>query len=132
MLKYYILRPDHTVVTAINFEEWVRWYETADRRVALTEAKPRVWVSTVFLGLDHSWMGGPPKIFETMVWRDLPESEQKDGYLGKIKVEWLDYQERCSTWEQAEAQHADAIARVSLKQGLSGRFVALADELDDS
>jgi hypothetical protein len=50
-------------------------------------------VSTVFLGLDHSWWpDSPPHLFETMV---LPDAELV---------------ERCSTWEQAERQHADAVA----------------------
>ncbi len=26
-----------------------------------------LWVSTVFLCLDHGWMGGPPVLFETMI-----------------------------------------------------------------
>jgi len=45
-------------------------------------------VSTVFLGLDHSWSDGPPLVFETMV---LPEGE---------------ICHRASTWEQAEQMHA--------------------------
>jgi hypothetical protein len=36
------------------------------KRVAETQIGP-YWVSTVWLGLDHSFMEGPPLIFETMV-----------------------------------------------------------------
>ena len=46
-----------------------------------------LWVSTVFLGLDHRH--GDPLLFETMIF---------DG--GKD-----DYQVRTSTWGQAEAAH---------------------------
>lgn len=53
-------------------------------------------VSTVWLGLDHSFSPyGPPIIFETMIW-------DKDG-------NWLDYQERYATEEEALAGHAKAI-----------------------
>lgn len=49
-------------------------------------------VSTVFLGLDHSYNpSGPPILFETMI---FPEAE----VFG-----------RCSTLEQAKAMHAAAI-----------------------
>ena len=53
---------------------WARWFETADRRVALTEVSG-IRVSTVFLGLDYRFSGeGPPLLlFETMTfprWRE--------------------------------------------------------------
>jgi hypothetical protein len=53
-----------------------------------------VEVSTVFLGLDHAWGKGPPMLFETMIFGG--EHDQ--------------YQERCSTWEQAEEMHRRACA----------------------
>lgn len=50
-------------------------------------------ISTVFLGLDHSFThGGEPIIFETMIFGG--EHDQ--------------YQDRCSTWEQAEKMHLKA------------------------
>jgi hypothetical protein len=56
-----------------------------------------VRVSTVFLGLDHSWLSdGPPLIFETMIFGG-PHS---------------DHQTRASTWDEAERQHAEAVAMV--------------------
>lgn len=74
---------------------WARWFETAERHVAqdyIGEAR----VSTVFLGLDHSFGSGPPLLFETMIFGG-PHN---------------DYQERYSTWEEAEAGHAKALALV--------------------
>jgi len=52
----------------IDFKEWGRLSDDDDyRRIGLTEIGPYT-VSTVWLGLDHSYMGGgPPIIFETMV-----------------------------------------------------------------
>jgi hypothetical protein len=47
-------------------------------------------VSTIFLGLDRRFEGeGPPILFETMV------------FGGKHDQ----YQERCATWDEAEAMH---------------------------
>lgn len=60
-----------------------------DRRVGQTE-KGDVKVSTVFLALDHRFNDqGPPLLFETMIF-----GGEHDGY-----------QDRCSTWEQAEVMH---------------------------
>ena len=52
-----------------------------------------VLISTVFLGLDHSWNGGEPLLFETMI------------FGGKYDGEMC----RCSTWQQAEIMHNDVI-----------------------
>jgi hypothetical protein len=50
----------------VTIDEYARTMET-NRRVALTEVKPYL-VSTVFLGLNHSFNeNDPPLIFETMV-----------------------------------------------------------------
>ena len=74
--------------------EWSNWYEKGNdnRRVAHT-ALGKTNVSTVFLGLDHSFGGGKPLLFETMI------------FGGKHD----EYQERCSTWEEAEEMHKRAV-----------------------
>lgn len=66
------------------------------KHVAVTKAldDPETWVSTVWLGLDHSWSGGPPLIFETMIF---------GGPLDQ------DYQQRYSTVEEARAGHERAV-----------------------
>lgn len=54
----------------ISLQDWMMFLscETADpRRVALDEFPGGSRVSTVWLGLDHSFGAGPPLIFETMV-----------------------------------------------------------------
>ena len=74
-----------------NTMEWAQWFETADRNVRSTilgEAR----VSTVFLGLDHSFGDGPPLLFETMIFGGSHD----------------EYQDRCSTWDEAEAMHIRA------------------------
>lgn len=62
----------------------------SDRRVGLDVLEDGTRVSTVWLGLDHSFGDGPPLIFETMV--NLP----KHGWTDQV---------RYSTLEQAEDGH---------------------------
>lgn len=95
MSDLYIL-DGKTPVRATSVEAWARWFETVERHVAdLRDGDIRV--STVFLGIDHPFPGGPPLLFETMVF-----GGPLDGEL-----------ERCSTWEEAEQMHHDMVTRVT-------------------
>jgi hypothetical protein len=73
--------------------DWARWLETADRHVGDTRIGV-LRVSTVFLGLDHSFGRGEPLLFETMIFGD-----GEDGY-----------QVRTPTWDAAQKAHAEAVA----------------------
>ena len=68
-MEYYILNGQE-VVTA-EMKEWAEFYGEADKRIVqqeVIESKGTEYrVSTVFLGIDHAWYGGPPLLFETMV-----------------------------------------------------------------
>ena len=75
--------------------EWGRWYETsADaRRVAATtliaddSGNARVWVSTVFLGLDqNNFVDGPAILWETMVF-GVPLYEEHRRYASRDEAE---------------------------------------------
>jgi hypothetical protein len=82
--------------------KWAKWFETSrEERIVLKNKilKGTVEVSTVFLGLDHSFGRGRPLIYETMI------------FGGKYD----DYQDRYSTKEEAVAGHAQA-----MKLALSG------------
>jgi hypothetical protein len=88
--------------TAVRIEgdiiECAMRFEAMDRRVAETKVLGMCCVSTIFLGLDHSWHGGPPVLFETMAfWRG------EHGYE----------QTRSSTWLEAQKQHAAMCAEVA-------------------
>lgn len=96
MIGTYIL-DGHTPVPCEDTVTWGHWFKKAKRHVALDEVDGHR-VSTVFLGIDHSFSGGTPILFETMVFRGYSSSDLAC--------------ERCSTWEQAEAQHAAMVARV--------------------
>lgn len=67
---YVLGGPDgHTPIPEEDFLKWGEWLETAERHVAQTRIG-NVWVSTVFLGLDHNFFGeGPPILFETMIFQ---------------------------------------------------------------
>jgi len=78
-----------------DLETWGRWFENFDnRRVALDVLPRGIQVSTVFLGLDHSWLeDSPPLVFETMIFGG--DHDQ--------------YQARYSTWDEAVSGHQQAV-----------------------
>ncbi|MGF6641802.1 hypothetical protein [Paraburkholderia sp. MM6662-R1] len=97
-MKHYILI-DRQIREA-SLMEWARWYELTakqddgigDRRVASTHVS-NIWVSTVFLGIDHNFFGdGPPILFETMCFID-DEMADPSQML------------RYCTWDEAHAGH---------------------------
>lgn len=95
----YILK-DKKPIVCPDLIEWGTWFETPDsRRVAQTSIDG-VNVLTVFLGFDHQFGEGAPLLFETMI------------FGGKHN----EYQDRCSTWEEAEAMHQKAIDLVKSDQ----------------
>ena len=91
MARLYTLR-DHEPVPCADILEWGRWFESADRHVG-SDYLGTIHVSTVFLGLNHQYGGGPPLLFETMIF---------GGPLDQ-------YTERYSTWTEAEAGHRRAV-----------------------
>jgi hypothetical protein len=73
--------------------KWGRWMEDGNRQVALDSVGGGAYVSTVFLGLDHSFGDGPPLLYETMIF-----GGRHDGY-----------QERYATREEALEGHRRAL-----------------------
>jgi len=90
----YILKGKR-VVKETDLLKWAGWFETAKRHVA-NDSIEKIRVSTVFLGMDHNWGEGKPLLFETMIFEG-----KHDGY-----------QERYSTWEEAEVGHKKAVSLV--------------------
>jgi len=84
--------------------KWAEWFEKSsvdDSRIVARTQVGGILISTVFLALDHSFnFSNDPEIlpilFETMAFKG-----------GKGDDTW-----RCGTWEEAEAQHAAAVAQV--------------------
>lgn len=88
---------DGVPVVVSDINEWARWHKNQDnRRVALDTLAGGVQVSTVFLGIDHSFGGDTPILYETMVFGGVLSDEC----------------ERYATRKEAEAGHAAMIKRV--------------------
>lgn len=97
---WYILNPDKTV-KPVDLHGWARWIEQDDMRHVVAHTmlnNEEIFVSTIFIGFDQntSLVGGPPILFETMVF---------GGKHDKM-------QERCRTWKEAVKQHNRILALV--------------------
>jgi hypothetical protein len=98
----------------ISHEEYMALLYDGDldyKRVAETDIETEnVWVSTVWLGMDHGYGmdGGDPLIFETMVFATL-ETDELD--MGGI---WVD---KSASEAEAQATHEHAVA-----MAYAGRF----------
>jgi len=97
-MNYYILVDKKPVaVDRLPFG----FFRQSDRIVAKTDIND-ISISTVFLGIDHSFGGEIPILFETMV------------FGGELDQEM----DRYTTWEEAEAGHKWMIERVKNTQFL--------------
>lgn len=94
------------VIPVANVEEWVTGF---GHRVDLTEIGP-IMVSTVFLGIDHNLFaeGEAPILFETMMYLNDPDAKAALTVADR-PAEFLDYLQRCGTWDEAEQQHSKAV-----------------------
>lgn len=93
MSDCYILDEEKRPVK-VGLYEWGKWIEKNDRHVAYTETELHR-ISTVFLGIDHSYGNGPPVLFETMVF-EIGTDEDVET-------------ERYSSWSEADAGHAGIV-----------------------
>lgn len=94
MLDKYLLK-DGVPVPVDDLMEWAKGFEIENRRVAETIIGD-VRVSTVFLGMDHSFGHGEPVLFETMIFGG----------------EHDEYQERYHTLEESMIGHEKAVSLV--------------------
>jgi hypothetical protein len=95
-MKEYILNEQGEPIIEPDLMKWAQWFKTADRHVA-KEILGDVRISTVFLGLDHSFTGGDPILWETMVFGGEFDGEQN----------------RCSgTRKDAQEMHKKMVATV--------------------
>lgn len=90
MRENYVLDKNRNPVP-VTFDEWLH-HPNKMQRVAASGVEGEIYVSTMFLGIDHRFDDGPPMIFETMI-------------FGGPHDQW---QERCSTWTEAEEMHKRA------------------------
>lgn len=76
MIHYYILDERGEPVIELDLLTWAKWYETAERHVALDDLGELGRVSTVFLGFDHGWHDDRPVLWESMVFGGPLDQEQ--------------------------------------------------------
>ena len=96
MSELYILDEKGRPKPEPDAAKWGQWFETANRSVARDKIGDVV-ISTVFLGLNHAFVGGPPILWETMVFGGPMDQED----------------DRCSgSREQAETMHNEMVERV--------------------
>lgn len=85
----YILDEQGNPVPEPDLLKWAKWFEEAgEKRRIAHDVKGECSVSTVFIGLDHSFGGKSPLLYETMVFGSKE-----------------DIQERYATKEEALAGH---------------------------
>lgn len=93
----YKLDENGNAVEVKDLMEWANWLETANRSIG-KDVVGDVRVSTVFLGLDYSFSGGVPVLWETMVFGGPLDGEE----------------ERYTSKEDALKGHAAMLERVKL------------------
>lgn len=94
---YWILDDAGDPIPVPDAIQWARWFKLNNRHVADETVGP-IRISTIFLGLNHQFFGGPPILFETMTFCS------DDGYESQ--------QFRYSTREEALVGHKRVVAEV--------------------
>lgn len=105
----YILDKDGNPILEPDIFKWARWMEKGKRVIAQTHVG-HYMVSTVFLGLDYSFSGGTPILFESMVFDERKkrgEDEQDDGMFN-----------RYHTRQEAITGHMTIVELVKKKAGI--------------
>ena len=92
-MNYTYILKDGVPVEEPDMSKWGYWFQTG-KRIVQQDDFDDVRVSTVFLGMDHSFGEREPVLWETMI----------------LGGEHDDYQDRCSgTWDDALAMHKKAL-----------------------
>ena len=97
MSKWYILDNNHNPVSAPIMEAAQWMDENPNRKIVKQEYVDDIHVSTVFLGLDHSWTGKIPVLWETMIFGGEHDN----------------YQERYTSYQDALEGHQKALNLVN-------------------
>lgn len=112
MIRYYRMDGSPYPPGDEGLMEWAKDFEESDRIVKQELLWNGIWISTVWLGLDHQYGDGPPLIFETMAFRHIFEETVEPIEFDGIKLPYRSHhpdvgiQERYSTLADAEFGHA--------------------------
>lgn len=108
-MMYYTLDDKHQIVPTTDIMVWGKFRQDHSRRRVAATQVGTIWVSTVFLGIDHGLgeiTGERPVLFETMAFADT-NGEDKSKLGDEIETC------RYCTWDEAVAGHAEMVARLS-------------------
>lgn len=110
MIRYYRLIGKLPVPCDVI--ESALWMKRNSNVVKQTQVGP-LFVSTVFLAIDHNFVPGrEPLLFETMIF-----DGDDDGY-----------QARATTWDVAEKNHEEAVKVAETKVELASKFLMSSKE----
>lgn len=98
MSRLYILDGEGNPEPMPDLATWGQWCMLANRTLQRSEVNGLL-VSTVFLGMDHSYGSGPPLLWETMVFQE--------GSSMDVECQ------RYATRSEALAGHAALVARAT-------------------
>jgi hypothetical protein len=107
---WYILNENHDPVPEPDVLKAAEWFDNFANRVVMQHEIGESFVSTVFIGLDHSFGSGPPILFETLI---------QGGPLD-------DHMERYATWGEAVAGHTALLRALAEPTGQPFTEVAVA------
>ena len=98
-MKHWILVNDK--LKEVGLMTWMKWFQNGDSpgRITARTQVGKILISTVFLGIDHSFGGKKPVLWETMI-------------FGSKKKLLADYQARYSSLEDAKTGHKIAVQMV--------------------
>lgn len=105
------LDPNKKVIEATR-EEWSKSFEDPEGRIVQQDAVGEYFLSTIFLGLNHAFMGGQGVWFETMLFE--PNKDQ-DRHVDVVEVEG--HSRRYRTYEDALRGHNGVLAELESKIG---------------
>ena len=96
-MAWYILDENNKPIrsTIVDCGEWLE--ENPERKAVKQEHIDDIFISTVFLGLDHAWNSGTPVLWETMIF-----GGEHDQYM-----------DRYSSYEDALEGHQTALNLVN-------------------
>ena len=103
---YYILDELNEPVRVENAFDWSNKFNEKMRRVALDEVNG-VSISTVFLGIDHSFGSGKPLLWETMCFSHNLDYDQ--------------YQERYTSYKDTVEGHKQCVDSITKNEPLNYR-----------
>ncbi len=99
-----------------EFALWCGDYNGYNRRQMADTTVEGIRISTVFLGLDHSFTKGAPILFETMIFGEIPQDN---------------YQRRYRTYKAAIIGHYEAVEEVKATLALLNQADKLLQEPGD-